>query len=798
VLLVATFAAYWPALTGKFVWDDDAYVEHNETLRTPAGLYRIWCDVTATPQYYPLVHTTFWIEYQLVGLTPTVYHVTNVFLHALSAWLLARLLLRLGIRAALVASVVFALHPVAVESVAWITERKNVLSLVFYLLSFTCYWPIVEVDRAADGSRRGRPQRWGRYALALVCYVAALLSKTVACSLPAAILLMVYLKYGRITRRDVQRLLPFFAVGLLLALNTAWLERAHVGARGPEFAIPLAARFIIAGRAIWFYLGQLVWPATLAFSYERWPVEAFTAADSLYPVSVVAGLVLLWLARMRWGRGPLVAALFFGGTLLPALGFIDVYPFRYSFVADHFQYLAMLGPIVLFAAVVTAVLDRRTADRPGLPRSLAVATATLAVGLGTLTWLQAHDYRNLETLWVNTIAKCPRAALALRNLAGLRNHQGRGAEAAELLQRVLVLRPDAVDVQADLADTLFGLKRFDESRRHYQTVLELGPDFFGRTEFVEQAQLGLARLSMLAGDQAETARRLQPLADASRNPQAAAYAHTVLARRATEPQAASRAAEHRAQLASQLDSQTDQSAAWKGHAMALADSGDAAQAAEAFLRVAALNHGQASWRLEAVALLLQAGRLERALRVAQELIAEHPTLAGAHANLGAVLAMQGDLRGATQAFRRSLQLFPGNAEVRANLAMALLQTGQAQESLVEFRKALAMEPQNDGVARQCAWVLATHPDVAVRSPAEALSIAQRFARGPAPDPRWFDVLAAAQAATGDFAAALQTAARGEHAAKQAGAGDLAQVIARRRALFASRQPFVDLSFQPKP
>lgn len=789
VLLFVTFSAYWPALRGDFIWDDDDYVEENEALRTWEGLGRIWSDPTATPQYYPLVHSTFWLEFQFAGLTPAVYHVTNVLLHAINAWLLAKLLRRLGIPGALLASVVFALHPVGVESVAWITERKNVLSMMFYLLCFLFYWPVVEADRQGrtTDDRSMRPTRY--YALALTFYVAALLSKTVACSFPAACLLLIYWKFGRITFRDLQRLLPFFAIGIILALNTAHLERSHVGAMGPEFAIPFESRLIVAGRAVWFYLGKLVWPWPLAFSYERWNVEQPAASDFLYPLSAAAFLAILWQLRTRWGRGPLVAALFFGGTLLPALGFINVYPFRYSFVADHFQYLAMLAPIVLFAAAVSAAWDRRGENSP---RSLVSGTAMvcgLGLILGSLTWLQSHDYRDLRTLWTNTLAKSPKAALAWYNLAMLNLEEGLPpCESVTMLGRAIELYPHAPEGHAFYGTVLLELQRFDEARVHFLEAIKLSLQGTRPALVMETAEFGLARLHVRNGGSPAAIECLDALAIDESSSRNAAYASTVLERWFERAEHTSRASWHRSNLDALL---SDDWSGWMGHATAYEDLGEYSLAADAFLQAAKTKRDDPKPALRAIIMLIQSQRLDEAKIVARNVLAKHPALSQVYANLGVVLAMQGDFSQAAAAFRHSLDLFPNAAEVRANLAMALFQAKRSSEAISELRKANRQEPGNEAVARQYAWVLATHSVPTIRSPAEAVKIASQFLTIAEADPRWFDVLAAAQAAAGEFEAAVRTAEQGQAVAESVGATGLSQAIRERRAIYAERRCFVD-------
>jgi hypothetical protein len=284
-LVLMTILAYQRVWHAGFIMDDDEYVTGNLTLHSVAGLRRIWCDFNATPQYYPLVFTSFWLEYHLWGLSPPGYHVINVLLHTLAAILLWRVLARLQLPCAWLAAGIFALHPVAVESVAWVTERKNVLSAVFYFAAALAYWRWDEPSAAGGTKIR---QRWRWYFFAFALFMAALLSKTVTCSLPAALLLVIWWKRGRIDMRDVWPLLPFFVAGIAMGLLTAWLERTQVGAQGPEWAFSFSDRLLIAGHALWFYAGKLFWPANLMFIYPRWQINAGDWQQWIFPAAAAA------------------------------------------------------------------------------------------------------------------------------------------------------------------------------------------------------------------------------------------------------------------------------------------------------------------------------------------------------------------------------------------------------------------------------------------------------------------------------------------------------------------------------
>ncbi len=483
LIVVLTIVAYLPALGGGFIWDDNDYVTSNEHLRSAEGLGRIWFEIGATPQYYPLVFTSFWVEYQLWADHPFGYHLTNVLLHAASAVVLLVVLRRLAVPGAWLAAAIFALHPVQVESVAWITERKNVLSGLLYLGALLAYLGFDRVT--APGT--GRPWRW--YAVALVLFCGALASKTVTCSLPAAIVLIAWFKRGRVGGRDLLPLVPFFAIGVVMALGTVRVETHHVGTEDIDFGLSVVERCLIAGRGLWFYLGQLCLPVELAFIYPRWAIDATRWWQYLFPLAAGGLVVVLWLWRKRLGRGPLVAALFFGGTLLPALGFIDVYPMLYSYVADHFQYLASIGPIALFSAAVIAGLDRlaraggRTPE-PGAIQAPSLALAAILIAaLGTLTWRQGKVYENPETLWRDTLTTNPTAVMAAINLADLLLADGRAEESTQLLRRATEVNPAVVHrhilarAHYNLGNNLAREDRVGAALEAYRRALEIDPTY---------------------------------------------------------------------------------------------------------------------------------------------------------------------------------------------------------------------------------------------------------------------------------------------------------------------------------
>ncbi len=276
LLVCAVLLAYAPAFNGALLWDDDGHVTKPE-LQSFHGLWRIWFDLGATQQYYPLLHSVFWLEHRLWGDAVFGYHLTNVLLHALAALLVVAIMRRLGLRGGWLAAFIFALHPVCVEAVAWISEQKSTLSTVLYLSSALVY---LNFDRTRKRSL---------YFLAFGLFLFALLSKTVTATLPAALLVVFWWQRKRIDwKRDVLPLAPWFTAGITGGLFTAWVERRFIGADGSDFALSIAQRVLLPGRVIWFYLWKLIWPVNLTFIYPRWTVDASAWWQYLFPVGVLA------------------------------------------------------------------------------------------------------------------------------------------------------------------------------------------------------------------------------------------------------------------------------------------------------------------------------------------------------------------------------------------------------------------------------------------------------------------------------------------------------------------------------
>ncbi|MGN6369908.1 MAG: tetratricopeptide repeat protein [Phycisphaerae bacterium] len=461
-IVLLSVLAYLPALRAGFIWDDDVHVTQNYNLRTAEGLWRIWTDPQSSPQYYPLAHTLFWLEYQTWGPWAAGDHAVNVLLHATNAVLVWLVLRRLRVPGSWLGALLFAIHPVEVETVAWVMEAKTLLSTLFYLLAMLCCLQFWKID--ADD---GESANWRIYGLAIFCFVLSLLSKSVTATLPAAFLVILWWKRGRIGARDIALLLPMFLLGAASGLYTAALERTHVGAEGAEWALSLMDRVLIAGRALWFYAGKLVWPRPLIFFYPRWTIDARLWWQYLFPLAAMAVVWLLWLKRRQLGRGPLAAVLFFGLTLGPALGFLNFYPMRYSFVADHFQYLACVGLLALAGALLHRWM--------GTHRAFRILAIVAALPLFFTTFARCFAYHDAWTLYHDIVAKDPDSWGGQALLAQEYQKRGDYPRAAAHFAEANRLNPHVVENAEGLGDALVGMHRTDEAIAILSDVVKRDP-----------------------------------------------------------------------------------------------------------------------------------------------------------------------------------------------------------------------------------------------------------------------------------------------------------------------------------
>lgn len=472
IMIGLTFAAYLPALWAGFVWDDEVMLTNSQVIKSPGGLYYIWC-TTTLPDFFPMTYTSLWLEWRLWAMHPLGYHFTNILLHALSAVLAWRILGRLSIPGAWLAAAIFAVHPVNVESVAWIAERKNTLTMFFYALSVLFFLRWYQASKPADPRLENGPGSRVRpallssildppssycYAASLLFFLLALLSKTAVAPLPIVLLLCLWWLRRKVARRDLVAVTPFFGLALALGLVTVWFQYERAIGTDIVQSAGFAGRLATAGCAVWFYLGKLLLPVNLAFVYPRWEINPRSPVVYLPTLGLVAGFAVLWYYRRTWGRAGLFGLGYFVLLLLPVLGFLNIYFQAFSLVADHWQYFAMIGAIALFVAAAKKALST-TSDVwfGGMVALGVVGTLTL------LTWRQAQLYVNGETIWRDTLAKNPNCWLAHCNLGLILRNQQNIAEAESHYRAALKLSPNFISALNNLGTLLIDTGRAEEA-----------------------------------------------------------------------------------------------------------------------------------------------------------------------------------------------------------------------------------------------------------------------------------------------------------------------------------------------
>jgi tetratricopeptide (TPR) repeat protein len=628
-LILLTFLAYLPALHCGFIWDDNLYVTQNPMLTDAHGLHEIWFSAHTQSQYFPLVYTTFRLEHALWGLNPFGYHLINILLHGLNAALVWMVLRRLQVPAAWLAAAIFALHPVEVESVAWVSELKNVESLFFYLLSLLTWMKFTEPAGRSPGHY---------YALALACFLLALFAKTTACTLPAAMVLVLWLRDRHVSAVHAAQMLPFLIIGVAMGAVSLWWEK-HLGDYAQSFglAFTFAERLLIAARALWFYAGKLAWPVPLSIIYPQWNINSTHPAQYLPVAGCVALAIALWIWRGKIGRGVIAGVIFFVAALSPLLGFIVEGSFHYTYVADHYQYTASIGLIAVFAALVWRCL----AHRPAWP----AFQAALLLMLGAATWARCAPYHDLESLWRDTLAKNPGSWMAHHNLGVVLFEQGRVDDALTQYEQAVALYPNGDAEQSDLGTALLEKRNYPEAIQHLKAALAINPNLF-------QALNSLGLAYDKTGDDAHAM---------------ACYRQAL--------QLDPRALGTFLNLGNVLERQGKAEEAASVYRTAMERFPDQA---EPFRRLAAIQS--------------HAGQYSLAIQTCQQGLLSAPDSEALWLSLGNAYLAQTNNAGAAASYEKALQIDPASAGLHYNLALALESLGQIESARQELRYTLQLDP----------------------------------------------------------------------------------------------------------
>jgi tetratricopeptide (TPR) repeat protein len=724
VLVILTFLTYLPALRNGFIWDDNDHFTENPAMTRPDGLQKIWSSLTVS-RYYPLTLTSFWVQRRLWGLNPLAYHAVNIGLHALNAVLVLLLLRRLKVPGAWAAAALWAVHPVNVESVAWATELKNIQSGVFFFLSLLCFL------------RHERRPQGGWYAPSLVAFAAALVSKPSTVILPLILLLLAWWQRGRVQRQDLRRAAPFFALALAMSLLTIAEQHGHIERAPHDWSLSLTERFTLAGKALWFYGGKVLCPVNLMFVYPRWALDADSWLSWLPLVAAVAVAIRLWqLRRHGWANASLFGLGYFVIALLPVLGFFDIYYFRYSFVGDHFQYLASIGPLALLAAGATTVLHSR--------RTQVTAATVAVVALGVVSWRYTHVFHDDETLWRDTLAGNPQAVIAHNNLGIIFDTEGRYKQGAEQFREALAIKPDYLEAHSNLGLALTELGRYPEAEQELRQALTIKPDFSKAHDCLGRLYYRMNQMHAAAYHFAAAVRSEPGMAEAHYNLGCVWL---------------------------QLDDRLRAIACFRNALLIRPDYPEAHN-----------NLGS---------LLAEEGNLQEAVQHYQAALNIRPNYGQAHYNLGVKLAEMNHPDQAIEHLRQAIRLmrsFPPDGYIQ--LAKVLSQKDRFAEAIAVLKSGLNTNSPDPFVANEYAWLLATCPVAELRDPPQAIEIGEALVKATARKiPGLLDTLAAAYAEAGRFDEAVVDAREALALAQSKNDTNLATQLAARVALYEKRQPF---------
>lgn len=625
VLMAMVVLAYWPALRAGFIMDDDLIITHNPLLTAPHGLWEIWFTTHSPSQYFPLVYSTFWLEHALWGFHPLGYHLINILWHGVNAVLVWMLLRRLRVPAAWLAAAVFAVHPVEVETVAWSAELKNIESLFFCLLSLLAWLKFIDLPDAS---------RWRYYGLAFAAFLLALFAKTTACTIPAALVLLLWLRHQRLDGRRVIQIVPFVVAGLIMGLVSIWWEK-HLGDYQEPFPIAFTPveRLLIASRAIWFYVGKLLLPANLTFSYPLWQINPDRVRQYVPVAACLVAVVLLWQWRNKVGRGALAGILFFVATLSPLLGLVVEGTFHYTYVADHYQYAASIGLIAVVVALTWRWLATSAIWKP--------LQVMLLLSLAALTWRQCGVYHNLISLWKDTLAKNPNSWMAHHNLGIEYFERGQEDLAIKEYRTAVKLYPQGCPEQSDLGTALLEQGHYDEAIEHLKKALAINPRHF-------PAQNNLALAYSRIGNY----------------PQAELHFKAALK---LDPKA----------LGTSLN-----------FGRMLEREGKPAAALDCFREAVQQHPTNVPPMLYLASALLATGSPNKAVDVCQRAMQIEPKNVNVWLSLGNAFCKTKNYDAAVATYRKALKLAPGNAALHYNLGLVLNLQGKHDEARQEMREAL--------------------------------------------------------------------------------------------------------------
>jgi tetratricopeptide (TPR) repeat protein len=623
ILLLAVILTYTPVWYAGYIWDDDVYITANPCMIGLHGLKEIW--TTSAADISPLTFTTFWVEHALWGVAPLPYHLVTVLLHGACAILLWRVLRSLQIPGAWLGAALWALHPVQVESVAWITETKNTQSGLFFLLSILFFVKWLKA-KGLDGQIGGG---WN-YALTLLFAALAMASKSSTVVLPVVLCLCAWWIEGRWQWRNLVKMVPIFLMSIVASAVSMWMVKMAGIAEDPQWARSWPERFATAGDAVWFYLGKLLWPHPLMTIYPRWEINASQWFSYLPLLAVIVVLLILWLKRESWARPYFFTFAYFLVALLPVLGLVNHAILRYSLVFDHLQYLAGMGPLALAGAGMVRLGEFAIPGRCWLQSSLC---AGLLLILGLLSWHRAWAYESQETLWTDTLAKNPNCWVGYNNLGDALLQKGHLDEAMGQYRKALEINPNLAGAHYNLGIAFSQKGQVDEAMGQYRKALEINPNIAGA-----HYNFGLALFQKGQVDEAI------------------------------------------AQFQKALGIDPNYAEAHINLGIALAQEGQVDEAMVHFQKAVEINPNYAEARSNLGKALSQKGQMDEAIAQFQKALEINPNIAEAHNNLGVALSQKGRVDEAINQFQEALRLKPDDVNAQKNLAQAQAMAAQKAPS----------------------------------------------------------------------------------------------------------------------
>ncbi len=712
-IIIITIIVYYPSLKGDFLWDDDLFLTENRLIKDDNGLSLFWF-TTEAPDYFPLTSTTLWIEWRLWGKNPLGYRITNLILHITNSLLLWLLLHKLKIPLPWLAGLLFAIHPVNVESTAWITERKNLVSMIFYLLSLISFTKFEESEKRY------------LYILSLFTFLLALLGKTSVVMLPLVLLFFSWWKKGNAPLKEIRLYIPFFLLSLILGLVTVWFQYNRAIGDDIVRTDNLLSRLSIAGIALWFYLYKALLPFHLSFVYREWSIDEREILSYIPGILFVLSMYILWLKRKTWGRPFFFAVGLFSINLFPVLGFFNIYFMRYSPVADHWQYFS-IAAIIALATGGGSTLFRRI---PSLYRYAVILPVAVAILLSVLTWNRTKAFRDVESLWKDTLHKNPNAWMAYNNLGLHHARQGKTEEAISLYVKSLEIKPDHWEAYNNIGIAMMKKGNLKEAEQHLRKALIHKPN--------SRDVLNNLGVTLLKQERLE---------------EAAQYFRRILS-------------DNPGYIEAMIN---------LGNT--LLKSGSIDEAIDSYTKAMNIDPRNPELNNNLGKAFEIKGKPEDAVKLYKNALKGRPDYTETHKNLGIIFAKTKNLDKALYHLQKAAALNRNDMDVRYNIALALELKGDISRAVREYENLLKITPNRPELMDKLAWIFATSKDSSFRDGKKALELSKRACELTGyKHPLMMETLAASYAEAGRLKEALETALKALHIAKERGMHKLVSEI----------------------